>query len=59
MIETFSLRTAHWLSDELAPQARLRFEIFVKQCGLDHRFLEDMESTSTHLVQSTSFGATG
>jgi acyl homoserine lactone synthase len=43
MIEAFSLRTAHWFSDALASQARLRFKVFVEQRGLDHRFFEDME----------------
>jgi N-acyl-L-homoserine lactone synthetase len=43
MIEAFSLRTAHWFGDALASQARLRFKVFVRQRGLDHRFFEDME----------------
>jgi len=43
MIEAFSLRTAHWFGDALASQARLRFRVFVKERGLDHRFFEDME----------------
>jgi acyl homoserine lactone synthase len=43
MIEAFSLRTAHRFGDALASQARLRFKVFVKQRGLDHRFFEDME----------------
>lgn len=43
MIEGFSLKTAHHFEDALASQARLRFEVFVRQRGLDHLHYDELE----------------
>jgi acyl homoserine lactone synthase len=43
MIEAFSLATAHLFQDALASQARLRYEVFVRQRGLAHAFFDNLE----------------
>jgi acyl homoserine lactone synthase len=43
MIEEFSLATAHLFQDALASQARLRYEVFVRQRGLSHSCFDDLE----------------
>ncbi|MGY3487889.1 N-acyl-L-homoserine lactone synthetase [Bradyrhizobium sp. USDA 4011] len=43
MIEAFSLATAHLYQDALASQARLRYDVFVKQRGLDHSSFDELE----------------
>lgn len=43
MVDAFSLRTAHFFSDTLASQARLRYRVFVQQRGLEHPAYDGME----------------
>src|SRR5882672_7065433 len=43
MIEAFSLRTAHEFQDALSSQARLRYDVFVRQRGLCHSSFEELE----------------
>jgi N-acyl-L-homoserine lactone synthetase len=43
MIEAFSLKTAHQFGDALASQARLRYEVFVRQRALPHAHYDEME----------------
>ena len=43
MIEEFSLATAHLFQDALASQARLRYEVFVRQRGLAHSSFDNLE----------------
>src|SRR4051794_32999158 len=43
MIEAFSLATAHLFQDALASQARLRYNVFVRQRGLAHSFFDSLE----------------
>lgn len=43
MIEEFSLATAHFFQDALASQARLRYEVFVRQRGLAHSSFDSLE----------------
>jgi N-acyl-L-homoserine lactone synthetase len=43
MIEEFSLATAHLFQDALASQARLRYEVFVRQRGLAHSSFDNFE----------------
>jgi N-acyl-L-homoserine lactone synthetase len=43
MIEAFSLATAHLFQDALASQARLRYDVFVRQRGLAHSSFDDLE----------------
>jgi acyl homoserine lactone synthase len=43
MIEAFSLSTAHLFQDALASQARLRYEVFVRQRGLAHSSFDNLE----------------
>lgn len=43
MIEGFSLKTAHHFGDALASQARLRYDVFVRQRGLDHLHYDELE----------------
>jgi N-acyl-L-homoserine lactone synthetase len=43
MIEAFSLATAHLFQDALASQARLRYEVFVRQRGLAHSSFDNLE----------------
>jgi N-acyl-L-homoserine lactone synthetase len=43
MIEAFSLATAHFFQDALASQAKLRYEVFVRQRGLAHSSFDDLE----------------
>jgi acyl homoserine lactone synthase len=43
MIEAFSLATAHFFQDALASQARLRYQVFVRQRGLAHSSFDDLE----------------
>jgi N-acyl-L-homoserine lactone synthetase len=43
MIEVFSLATAHFFQDALASQARLRYEVFVRQRGLAHSSFDNLE----------------
>ena len=43
MIEAFSLATAHLFQDALASQARLRYDVFVRQRGLAHSSFDNLE----------------
>jgi acyl homoserine lactone synthase len=43
LIEAFSLATAHLFQDALASQARLRYKVFVRQCGLAHSSFDNLE----------------
>lgn len=43
MIEAFSLATAHFYQDAMASQARLRYDVFVRQRGLDHLSFDELE----------------